>query len=178
MASINDLINTLATDFALPIVGGGGRLILSDLRGQFVVIHFWSAECPWSRRADLVLVYRQQAWEKLNIRIVGVACNANESENEIRNEAATRHLKYPLAADYAQDITNAYRIQITPTFVILDRRGYIRYVGAIDDANANQRLPKVIYLDRALYAITRDQTPNPTITQPYGSAVVRRTVGA
>lgn len=178
MASTNDLINSPAPDFALPIIGGGGRLILSDLRGQCVVIHFWSAECPWSRRADLILVYRQTAWDKINVRLVGVACNANEPESEIRSEAESRHVKYPIVADYAQDISNAYRVQTTPHFVILDRRGVIRYCGAIDDATANQRIPKTIYLDRAIYAITREQTPNPAVTQPYGSPIVRRPIGA
>lgn len=178
MPSANDLINSPAPDFALPIIGGNSRLILSDLRGQCVLIHFWSAECSWSRRADLILVYRQLAWEKLNVRVVGVACNANEPESEIRSEAESRHLKYPLVADYAQDISNAYRVQTTPHFVILDRRGIIRYCGAVDDATAHQRIPKIIYLDRALHAILRDQTPNPATTQSFGSAIVRRTLGA
>ncbi len=177
MASPAELLNNPAPDFALPLVGGGGRLVLSDLRGQLSIMHFWSAECPWSRRADLILVYRQMAWERLNIRIVGIACGANEPEAEIRHEAVLRHIKYPIVADYAQDITNTYRIQTTPTFVLLDRRGMVRYFGAIDDATAGHRVPKIIYLDKAIEAILHDQAPKPALTPTYGSPVVRRALG-
>ena len=51
-------LNRLAPDFTLSVVDGS-RMSLSDWRGFIVVINFWSAECPWSRRADVLLVYRQ-----------------------------------------------------------------------------------------------------------------------
>lgn len=176
MTSPADLVNRPAPDFALPLIGGG-RLGLYDLRGSVVVIHFWSAECPWSRRADLVLVYRQMAWERKNVRIVGVACNANEPESEIKYEAELRRVKYPIALDATQDTTNAYRVQITPHFVVVDPRGIIRYSGALDDTSATSRLPKTIYLDRAVNAVLKEQPPNPALTTPYGLPIVRRVPG-
>lgn len=172
-----DLLNKSAPDFFLPLMGGGGRLALSAQRGRVVVLHFWSAECPWSRRADLVLVYRQAAWERKNVRIIGVACNPNEAENELRLEAEARHIKYPLVMDHAQDIALAYRVEQTPHFVVIDLRGAVRYVGAIDDATASQRLPRTFYLDQAVEAIIRDKTPNPAYTSPYGTHLPRRGMG-
>jgi alkyl hydroperoxide reductase subunit AhpC len=178
MASAADLINSPAPDFALPLVGGGGRLVLSDVRGQVTVLHFWSAECPWSRRADLIITYRRLAWERLNIRVVGVACSPSEPEGEIKNEMALRQIKYPVVADYAQDISNTYRVQSTPTFVVMDRRGVVRYIGAIDDATAGHRVPKIIYLDKALEAAAQGQAASPAVTPAYGSALVRRSLGS
>ena len=176
MASLADLLNYPAPDFALPIAGGGSgkRLVLADLRNSFTVIHFWSAECPWSRRADLVLVYRQLAWDRLSVRVLGIACNPNEPETEIRNEAEIRHIKYPIVMDHAQDICNTYRVQTTPTFLVLDRRGVVRYVGGIDDVAGTHRLPKTIHLDKAVAAVVHDQTPNPASTPVHGTALARR----
>ena len=76
-------LNRLAPDFTLSSVDGG-RMSLSDWRGFIVVLNFWSAECAWSRRADVLLAYRQLTWEAKGVRIMGLACNANESETEIR----------------------------------------------------------------------------------------------
>jgi len=163
-----------APDFSLPIIGGGGRQLLSDLRGHIVVVHFWSAECPWSRRADLVIVYRQAKWEKLNVRVLGVVSNANEPESEIRYEAELRRIKYPLVHDYAQDVAATYRVQMTPHFLVLDQRGVVRYTGALDDASASNRLPKTIHLDKAVNAVLAGQPPNPAVTRAYGSPIVRR----
>jgi alkyl hydroperoxide reductase subunit AhpC len=174
MPATTDLLNKPALDFSLPVIGADERLVLSNMLGRVVVLHFWSAECPWSRRADLVIVYRYPKWEKSKVSVVGIACNPNETEGEIRYEANARHLPYPVVADFAQDITNSYRVQTTPHFVVIDPQGLIRYTGALDDATANNRLPKTIYLDRAVNAVLRDQLPVPAVTQAYGSAVVRQ----
>jgi peroxiredoxin len=167
-----DMITRPAPDFSLPLVGGG-RLALYDLRGSVVVLHFWSAECPWSRRADLVLVYRQMAWERKNVRTLGVACNANEPESEIKYEAELRRVKYPIAIDALQEATVLYRVQVTPHFIVLDPRGLIRYSGALDDGSVTHRLPKTRYLDLAVEAALKEQSPSPAVTLPYGSTVVR-----
>lgn len=174
MPSVADLLNFQAPDFALPLVGGGGRLVLSDLRNKFTVIHFWSADCPWSRRADLVLVYRRLAWERLNVQVVGIACNPLETESGIKAEMETRHIAYPVVVDFSQDIANSYRVQVTPTFVVLDRRNVVRYTGAMDDTGATRRLPKTFYLDKAVQAVVHDESPNPAATPVLGTPLARR----
>jgi len=101
-------LNRLAPDFTLPAVADG-RLSLSDMRGFIVVINFWSAECTWSRRADVLLVYRALTWEARGVRIVGIASCSNESESEIRFEMQARHLRYPVALDFDQRVAELYR---------------------------------------------------------------------
>ena len=174
MNSPADLINKPASDFSLPLVGGGGRQSLSTWRGQVLVVHFWSAECPWSRRADLVLAYRQQVWDRAQVRVLGVACSPAEPESEIRHEIEWRRIRYPVVMDYAQDIANLYRVQTTPHFLVVDKTGIIRYIGALDDGTASQPTPKIIYLDRAVAAVLKNQTPAPAFVAPYGSALPRQ----
>ena len=161
-----------APDFTLPILGGG-RFTLSEHRGKIVVVNFWSAECPWSRRADVVLVYRHGTWGQKYVQLVGVASNANEPEEEIRHEVENRHIKYPILLDLDQRVANLYKAETTPQFYILDRQGVLRYTGALDDATAGRRRPKVIYVDRAVASLLQDKTPSPTVTSPYGCAIVR-----
>ncbi|MBI3242756.1 MAG: redoxin domain-containing protein [Chloroflexi bacterium] len=169
---MNDLINRPAPDFALPIAGSG-RVVLADLRGNVVVLHFWSAECPWSRRADIMIVYRQAAWERKGVRVVGVACSSNEPESEIRYEAGIRHIKYPIALDADQYVANLYKVQITPHFFVLDSRGVIRYTGGLDDVTDKQRMPRKLHLDRAVSALLGNRAPDPAFTPPFGTPIVR-----
>jgi peroxiredoxin len=159
-------------DFNLPRLGGG-RLSLAELRGNIIIINFWSAECPWSRRADVVLTYRHLTWERKGVRIVGIACNVNEPEQEIRAEAETRHIKYPILLDADQKIASLYHVETTPQFYIADRQGVLRYMGALDDASANRRRPRIIYVDHAVTALLNDKLPDPPVTSPYGCAIVR-----
>jgi peroxiredoxin len=167
-------LNRLVPDFTLSIVDGG-RLSLSDLRGFVVVLHFWSAECAWSRRADVLLVYRQLTWEGKGVRIVGLAPNATETENEIRYEVQNRHVKYPVVIDFDHRMADLYKAETTPHFFVLDRQGMARYVGALDDATAEARDARNFYVDKAVAALLNNRSPEPAFTPAYGCDIARRT---
>jgi peroxiredoxin len=170
-------LNRLAPDFTLSVIDGG-RMSLSDWRGFIVVINFWSAECPWSRRADVLLVYRQLTWEAKGVRIVGVACNANESETEIRYEIQNRHIRYPVVLDFDRRMANLYKAQTTPHFFVLDRQGLARYIGALDDATSQAHDARTYYLDRAVTALLNNRAPDPEFTPAAGCEIVTESAKA
>jgi len=151
---------------------GGGRFALSDWRGQIIVLNFWSAECPWSRRADVALVYRQLAWDPKGVRIVGIASNANETETQLRAEAEARHVKYPILLDGDRSVANLYQAKTTPHFFVIDRQSYVRYSGALDDVTRKGQKPSTLYLDEAVQALLANRPPNPLTTAPFGSPLV------
>jgi peroxiredoxin len=170
--ALKDMLNRFAPDFTLPLVGGG-RFTLSDWRGNIVVVNFWSAECPWSRRGDVVLVYRHLTWERKGVRIVGIASNVNEPENEIQFEALNRKIKFPILRDSDHAVADLYNAETTPHFFMVDRQGLIRYMGALDDSTHQKRRPKVIYVDQAVSALLDNRLPDPAITPAYGCSIVR-----
>ncbi len=168
---MSHLLNRYAPDFMLPGVAGG-HYTLGDWRGQIVVLNFWSAECPWSRRADVALVYRQLAWDTKGVRIVGIASNANENDVQMRTEAQARHIKYPILVDADRNVANAYQAKITPHFFVIDRQGSVRYSGALDDVIRKGQRPSTVYLDEAVQALLANRPPNPLTTAPFGSPLV------
>jgi peroxiredoxin len=168
---MSHLLNRFAPDFLLPGVGGG-RFALSDWRGQIIVLSFWSAECPWSRRADVALVYRQLSWDPKGVRIVGIASNANETETQLRAEVQARHLKYPVLIDANRNIATLYQAKTTPHFFVIDRQSYVRYSGALDDVTRKGQKPSTIYVDEAVQALLANRPPNPLTTAPFGSPLV------
>ena len=173
---MSGLLNRLAPDFVLPALTGG-RLALSEWRGYVVVLTFWSAECAWSRRADVMLVYRQLTWHPKGVRIMGIVSNINEPQTEISYEAESRHVKYPILFDIEHKIADLYKAETTPHFFVLDRQGVVRYTGAQDDATSKQREVKTNYLDRAVEAVLDNRLPNPAVTPPYGCAIIRQMPG-
>jgi hypothetical protein len=161
----------------LPVVDGG-RVSLSDMRGFIVIVNFWSAECAWSRRADVLLVYRALSWEARGVRIIGIASNVNEPETEIRYEMQNRHLRYPVALDFDHRVAELYRAEAAPHFFVLDRQGLARYIGALDDATAESRDAKRFYLDQAVNALLNNRAPQPAWTPAYGCQLVRHSARA
>ena len=142
------------------------------------MLNFWSAECPWSRRADVALVYRQLTWEPKGVRIVGIASNANETENQQRAEVQARHLKYPVLIDADRSVAALYQAKTTPHFFVIDRQSYVRYSGALDDVTRKGQTPSTIYLDEAVQALLANRPPNPLTTAPFGTPLVFTTVFA
>lgn len=149
---MSDLVERFAPDFTLP-TANGGRFSLSEWRGQPIVIVFWSATCAWSRRADVMLVYRQLKWGQRNVRIVAVASHPEESAKLIQLEAETRGLRFPIALDAGQMVARQYYVDMTPSFFVVDSVGMIRYAGAADDATPDQPRPAQLYLDNAVSAL-------------------------
>jgi len=172
MATLADLLNHFAPDFSLPMLGGG-RFNPADHRGKIVILNFWSAECPWSRRADVVLVYRQLTWARKGVVIAGIAANLNEPESEMRFEADVRHVQYPILLDHRQQVVELYKAETTPHFYVIDQQGMIRYIGALDDATFQKPEAKSIHLDRAVNALLEERAPDPALTAPYGCSIVK-----
>lgn len=172
MTQTHPYLNRIAPEFIVPTLGGG-RFALSDYRGHVVVINFWSAECAWSRRADVLLVYRMLTWEAKGVRVIGLAANVNEIESAIRHEVEARHVRYPVAFDYDHRVADLYRAATTPHFFVTDRQGIVRYIGALDDAGPEQREAKYFYLDRAVAALLANRPVNPAETPPFGCKLVR-----
>jgi peroxiredoxin len=170
MAAMSIWLNRLAPDFALANMDGS-RFMLSAWRGHIIVINFWSSECTWSRRADVLLAYRMLTWEGKGVRTVGVACCPEEAEGAMRYEIQNRRINYPVVVDREQRVASLYRAEVTPQFFVLDRDGIVRYTGALDNATEQSRDGRTQFLDQAVSALLANQAPNPSETRAFGCRI-------
>ena len=159
-----------APDFTLPDLAGRPHR-LRDLRGRIVVLNFWSAECPWSARADADLSARLPAWGE-RVRLWSLASNANEPPALLRAMAAERGLPLVLV-DSGARVADLYAAQTTPHIFVLDAHGALRYRGAYDDVTFQQRTPRRGYLPEAVEALLAGRAPDPAETPAYGCTIVR-----
>lgn len=157
-------------DFSLTGTNGV-RHRLSELRGRLVVLDFWSADCPWSKRADESLAILRREWDD-RVVIWRIASNANEAVAQARAAGLDRGMGVVLGdADHA--LADIFGALVTPHFFVIDRAGILRYTGALDDATIRQRVPARYYLADAVGALLAGRAPDPAETPAYGCAVVR-----
>lgn len=164
---------TLAPTFTLRDVLSGENVSLERLRGQIVILDFWSVECPWSRRYDDYFLERASAWSGVGIWLLFIDSNANEAEYEMQDLAEELGITHPVLCDRGNRIADAYGAIATPHLFVLDANGAIVYQGAIDDQSFRQQAPTMNYLDAAVEALQRGEAPDPANTSPYGCALVR-----
>ena len=163
-------INQPAPDFALPDLHGR-PFRLSDLRGQVVVVNFWSAECPWVERTDSELQQYSEAWGA-RVVLLRVAANANESDEMLRDASRARNVDIILK-DFAAKVADLYAAQTTPHLFVVDKEGILRYQGAFNDVTFRQRTPTRFYLKNAVDALLAGQLPQVAEAPPYGCTIVR-----
>lgn len=163
-------LNQTAPEFTLPDLDGRIHM-LSDYRGQIVIVNFWSAECPHSQRFDIDVTSWLPQWGE-EVALLSIASNANESD-ELISGAARRRMIPILLRDGDQSVANRYEAQTTPHVFLIDRQGILRYRGAADDVSFRQRSATNYYLKEAVEALLAGYLPKITDVQPFGCAVVR-----
>lgn len=163
-------INTPAPDFTLPDLDGAIHR-LGDTRGRITIVNFWSAECPWSARADAVLLPWLAGWGE-RVAYLPLACNANEPPELLAEQARERGLSL-LITGAGRGVVDAWGAATTPHVFVVDPSGILRYRGAFDDITFRQRTATRHYLREAVEALLAGRLPDPAETPAYGCAIVR-----
>jgi peroxiredoxin len=157
-------------DFKLKNLDGSEHA-LSGARGKVVVIVFWSAECPWSRRADTLIQSWCSDWGE-QVLLWMIASNVNEGLEMIEEVKQARGIETVLL-DEDHEIADRFGAVTTPHCFVIDEQGRLRYRGAIDDTTFRQREATQYYLHDAVMAVRSGNQPNPADTPGYGCTIVR-----
>ncbi len=111
-------------------------LTLESLRGQVVLLNFWTFSC-WNCTGLIPsLVQYDSLYRERGLTIIGMhrpEFGPYAGEHDRKNVAAalTRyHIAYANAQDNDSATWDLYRIQAWPSYVLIDKRGVIRWEGA------------------------------------------------
>lgn len=159
----------LAPDFTLPDLGGEQHT-LAGYRGKVVVLNFWSAECPWSQRADQRILPMLETWGE-DVVLLSIASNANETREQMAQAARQRGISLVLH-DSEQVVARTYGAVTTPQVFVIDPQGILRYQGAFDDASFRQPDPTKNYLHWAVEKVLAGERPEPAAIPSYGCTVI------
>ena len=151
----------------------GRSVSLAGLRGKIVMLHFWSAKCPFVLRYTerLHAVYKDYSDK---VAIFGIDSNASETPEEMKSVKAERKDPYPILLDPGNKVADEFGAITTPHVFILDREGRLVYEGAVDDQGwSKDKKPKLAYVREALDALLADKpVPHPQ-TKTAGCTVKR-----
>ena len=113
-----------APHFQLPKMDGS-PISLTDLRGKPAVIVFWNAWCPVCKEETPRINALAAEYEGKGVRVLGI----NIKDSVARAEGGVKEfgIRYAVARDADASVARAYKVRGTPTIVILDRQGIVRY---------------------------------------------------
>jgi peroxiredoxin len=120
-------------DFALKNLQGD-TVSLSDLRGKVVLINFWAVSCPpcVEEMPTFQSLYRDWA---ARTDVVFLAINTGESAGTVNDFMQANKYTFTALLDSQYKATEDFQIQYTPTTVLIDKDGNLKYrvVGPFKD---------------------------------------------
>lgn len=182
-----------APAFAAPEIGkpapdftatdtNGTVVTLSALKGKIVVLEWTNPECPFVvKHYGSGNMQKLQAAAKAN-GVVWVSVNSSAAGKEghldaasanatlVKNKAVPAHL----ILDSDGKIGKLYDAKTTPHMFVIDAKGNLAYMGAIDDkasVDAADIAGAHNYVTDALAALTAGKAPEVSNTKSYGCGV-------
>src|SRR5258706_12645578 len=131
-----------------------------------VVMFFMSERCGTTWRYEKRLGKMMKDHAK-DVAFLGIRCSANDTPQSIRKFAETRNFAMPVLNDEKGEVTSYYKVTNTPTFVLLDKDGVMRYRGSFDQ-NADESAVKEKYLPDAIDSILANKQVATKMTRPFG----------
>jgi thiol-disulfide isomerase/thioredoxin len=110
-------------------------LRLAQLRGRVVLLNFWVFTCGNCTRTVPSLVSFDRTYRERGLTIIGIHTpefppyGGEHDKGNLARALARQGIAYPNAQDNDRRIWSAYGIRYWPSFVLIDRRGTIRYSG-------------------------------------------------
>lgn len=103
-------------------------LSLADFKGkQPVMLVFWATWCPICREELPQVKKIAEQFGPKGLSVVGVNVGVNDSPRRAKAYRDKYGIDYPLAFDEGSEVTRAFGVAGTPTVLILDKQGIIRY---------------------------------------------------
>lgn len=162
------------SDFTLANLEGK-NVTLSNFKGKIVLLHFWSATCPFVVRYEERLQALTRDYAEKEVVVLGIDSNATESSDKIQKEAKKRGVNYPILIDEGNKIADQFGAVTTPHVYIIDREGKLAYEGSVDDQGWSEDNPVKQHFARdALQALIAGQTVLNPKTDTFGCTVKRK----
>ena len=141
---------------------------------EATVLVWFATQCPCVRRYQPRMEALRDAYRADRVALLAVASNADDDYETLKEAVAERELALPLAVDPGGRLATLLGVQSTPTVVLLDREGQVRFLGWIDNEREPGESGRVAYLEAAVDAVLEPGAGDaPSRSPVYGCRITR-----
>jgi peroxiredoxin len=112
----------------------GDTLSVAGFQGQVLMINIWATWCAPCQSEMPGLQRLADRFADSGLRVVGVSIDAPGSEGAVRRFVEEHGIRFTIARDPGQRVTQAFRTIGVPETFLFDRRGRLvkRWIGEFD----------------------------------------------
>lgn len=134
-------VGQLAPEFELAKTDGT-QVSLKDLEGNPAMIVFWTAWCPVCKEEAPHVNKIYEEFGPKGLSVVGI--NIGESDARVQEGIKDFGIKYTVAKDTTTSVAKSYKVVGTPTVVILDKKGTVKYFGNEIPKNSGELIASLL----------------------------------
>jgi thiol-disulfide isomerase/thioredoxin len=161
----------------------GKATSFKDLRDKVVIVHFWSYRCPAEKHANPIFKQMEARYAKSDdVVMLGIVSNQNElgpkpgpdadyskHYKELREKYEDVGYSHTMLADHGNEISDLFGARSTPHCFVIDKKGVLRYSGALDDDPRGQKGDEATnYVVEVAEAVAAGKKVPYEETKPYG----------
>jgi peroxiredoxin len=145
---------------------------LDDFKGKDVlVVTITCNHCPVAvAYEDRIVEFAKKYGDKIGFIAINVNNIPQDRLDKMKIRAKEKGFTFPYAYDESQKIGRQLGASVTPEFFVINKARKIVYMGAMDD-NMNAAKVKKNYLEAAVDAVLKGETPTVQETQARGCSV-------
>jgi thiol-disulfide isomerase/thioredoxin len=125
-----------------------GYTLTEIYQKQPTVLIFWQIGCPCVKRYQERIKSLSEKYPQ--VAFIYISSNQNESFSESLKEYKKRNEPFLLLRDEHKKLSESLNIKGTPTAVLIDQKGEVKYVGWIDNERMVGEKMRIPYLENAL----------------------------
>lgn len=120
-------VGDTAPDFSVSTLDGKKISYYADLKGKRpVYLIFWATWCPVCKK-ELPTVNELQKKLGDRIEFIGINVGINEMEEDVKRYIKKNSLDFEMVFDKDRKVSRSFGVMGTPTQLIIDRSGVVRY---------------------------------------------------
>ena len=109
-----------------------------------VILFFMSEGCSVTWRYEKRMGELMKKFGKQDVVFMGVRCSSTDTPEGIRKFAESKNFVMPLLNDTRGELTSFFKVINTPTFVLIDKKGVVRWSQAGFSETEEQDLSTLI----------------------------------
>lgn len=157
----------------------GKQVKLDDFKGKIVVLEWFNPECPFVKYAHQEGPLRKLAQQVSGKDLVWLAINSSGKDRQghgvEKNRKAAQQfgMRHPILIDESGKVGKLYGAKSTPHMFIIDGKGVLGYIGALDNAplGAVEGDRPINYVSQAIKELRAGKPISTPKTQAYGCSV-------
>lgn len=169
--SVSSLAAEGITRLQLKVIGHGSTS-LSLAHNRATVVVFVALDCPMSMDYGQRIGLLDKEFAGKGVQVILVDSNRNESDAEIEKVRKALNLTIPVYRDPSASVAELLTAIVTPTAVVLDASGTIRYTGGIDDSRDPAKV-KNRFVQAAVDSVLNGQPVQVPHTRVLGCSIKR-----